>query len=105
MKCDDCNNMIGEGASIECPWPQVYCSKGHWEGLGPEYDDPNFGAGHWEDCKDFEEKKVYVSGGPPKRENKSSPNPSGVIVKTRNKERGNATLDSLKDLFKNVREL
>lgn len=52
MKCDDCKHMVGEGASIECPWPVVWCSIGHWEGLGKESafdkdDDP------WKDCKDF----------------------------------------------------
>lgn len=43
----------------------------------------------------------YVTGTEPKKEEpKPTPNPSGVIVKTRNKERGNAALDSLKDLLK-----
>ena len=51
MKCDDCKNSVGEGASMDCPYPSVWCKKGHWDGpdLGPEPEiDP------WENCEDYE---------------------------------------------------
>lgn len=53
----------------------------------------------------YNKPKTYLPGTEPKKqEPKPDPqeeaNPSGVIVKTRNKERGNAALGSLKDLLK-----
>lgn len=54
-KCGGCKNLRIESLGKDeagAPGSRVYCSKGHWEGLGnpedaPPADDP------WEDCEDF----------------------------------------------------
>ena len=50
MKCDTCRNMVGEGPSMDYPYPMVYCAKGYWEGIGIEVD----GADPWTNCPDYE---------------------------------------------------
>ena len=50
MICDNCKHVVGEGPSLDYPYPVVWCAKGHWEGdcACPEPEiDP------WADCKDF----------------------------------------------------
>jgi len=56
MKCEDCKNMVGEGVSMESPYPSVWCRKGHWEGLGEEplEDDEGYEDDDpWQECEDF----------------------------------------------------
>lgn len=55
MRCDDCRHQVSEGPSQDCPYPNVWCSKGHWEGIdhnGIECTDP------WIGCLDFKELNV-----------------------------------------------
>lgn len=54
MKCNNCKYQRIEG-SMGTPTAEVYCSKGHWDGLPyalasqePIFKDP------WDDCKDFQ---------------------------------------------------
>ena len=56
MKCDTCKFSCGESASMEYPYPWVYCAKGHWDGAGEDGMDYE-GEDYWASCKDFEEKK------------------------------------------------
>ena len=53
MKCDDCKNMETDPATQAYPYPTIWCSKGYWEGVGPE-DDNAYDM--WEDCEDFIQK-------------------------------------------------
>ncbi len=53
-RCDTCIHQQGEMANLEYPYPDVYCAKGHWEGLG-DPDDPPEDGDPWADCIDFEE--------------------------------------------------
>lgn len=54
MKCDSCKNQCAIGASHDCPYPQIYCSKGHWEGLGDEGYCEHDAVDLWKNCPDFE---------------------------------------------------
>ena len=49
-KCESCNNICFEGASLDYPYPHVWCSKGHWEG-SYKYEDEKEDT--WRDCEDF----------------------------------------------------
>lgn len=50
-KCYNCKFVGGEGASLDYPYPIMYCVKSHWEGGDPfeelKGDDP------WKNCKDY----------------------------------------------------
>jgi hypothetical protein len=53
MKCDKCKNLRYNASCSDQPFSEVWCSKGHWEGIydaEPEVDP-------WKDCADY----VYVS--------------------------------------------
>lgn len=58
MKCDNCKNMVGESASQEYPYPTIWCSEGHWDGIGYEVKDnySTIDEDPWADCEDFKEK-------------------------------------------------
>jgi len=51
MKCDNCKHLYGESASMEYPYPWVWCGKGHWE--GDDRNKQNEENDPWKDCKDF----------------------------------------------------
>lgn len=49
LRCDSCRHQHWSAATMDDPYPHVWCGKGHWEGA-PKSDiteDP------WEDCQDF----------------------------------------------------
>ncbi len=55
-KCDTCKNHHGSLPSDDYPYPEHWCSKDHWSGLGPDeflgniiFEDP------WKDCPDYTE--------------------------------------------------
>jgi len=49
--CDICKHFaMDPGGTTLVPYPEYWCAKDHWEGLGPETpeNDP------WKDCPDFQ---------------------------------------------------
>lgn len=55
MICDICKWAKHEGASMDYPYPMIYCAYGHWEGDDPSEPEPEVDP--WKDCKDFEENR------------------------------------------------
>jgi len=54
MKCDTCQNVAHEPASIDNPYHHTYCLKGYWEGY--DYgEEPEFDP--WENCRYYKEDK------------------------------------------------
>ena len=49
--CLNCKHLAAEGASQGCPYPWVWCSKGHWSGGDPE---AALNPDPWADCPDQE---------------------------------------------------
>ena len=49
LRCDSCRHQQWSAATMDDPYPHVWCSKGHWEGAEPSgiTEDP------WKDCADF----------------------------------------------------
>ena len=47
--CFDCKHFCAEGASSDCPYPSVWCAKGHWDGCPP---DDRINPDPWVNCPD-----------------------------------------------------
>ncbi len=48
--CAQCVNFKSEGPTHDQPYPELWCSSGHWEGLSESYDEI-YGK---IDCVDFD---------------------------------------------------
>lgn len=54
MKCDNCIYEVLESPSQGSPYPDILCSKGHWDGLDTDDMQTSLDENDpWEDCKDF----------------------------------------------------
>ena len=49
LRCNSCQHQQWSAATMDDPYPHVWCDKGHWEGAEPSgiTEDP------WKDCTDF----------------------------------------------------
>lgn len=62
MKCDNCRYLYYENASSNPdnaqPYPEICCSKGHWDGDCPDGldEDELITYDPWKDCKDYKER-------------------------------------------------
>ena len=59
FRCNTCKyNIHIPGGTIDCPYPEDYCSKGNWDGIGPRDEEEELlfksKKDPWEDCKDYE---------------------------------------------------
>ena len=52
--CSDCKNFKSMGASHDQPYPELWCSKDHWEGLSESYDEIYESI----ECVDFDIKQI-----------------------------------------------
>uniref|UniRef100_A0A6M3IP58 Uncharacterized protein n=1 Tax=viral metagenome TaxID=1070528 RepID=A0A6M3IP58_9ZZZZ len=53
MKCDSCIHIIVEPPTMDSPYGEYACGKGHWEG-GP-IPDETIKEDPWKYCKDYKE--------------------------------------------------
>lgn len=57
MKCDTCTHMASQMATMDDPYPSIWCCKGHWEGVDVTYpDDPHPDRDPWANCGDYQER-------------------------------------------------
>lgn len=57
MKCDNCLHAKNVQPTLDSPYGEEYCAKGHWEGSEPIIEDAlRIGPDIWANCSDFQSK-------------------------------------------------